>query len=396
MAAPAWLRIGSTGPARRLSSREWRWWPLTDLPVLVIAVAAVVSLPAAQPFDVAAAIVLLIGFVAAYHVKVRLGNGFVTAVQPVFVALLVLEPARVAVLFALVAHVLAELLDVGAHRRPLGRLPTVVGNCWYAVPATVIVALAPAPVPWGWWAAAFLSQFATDAVMGQLRERAHSATPMPWRENLKPELFDVVVTLPALFACVQARGQAAAWVVPAGLVAISAMLARERTGRESSEQLAAEDSLTALPNRRLFEQLLGEAHARAARADRDGAVLIVDLDRFKDVNDALGHHAGDEVLREAARRLRSLVRAGDVVARLGGDEFGIVLCEADGAGRAALAIERTFAEPMRIGSQRCTLGASVGAATFGRGRTADDARERADRAMYAHKRVGGERGRVPA
>ena len=67
---------------------------------------------------------------------------------------------------------------------------------------------------------------------------------MSWRDNITPESFDVVVTLPALFACVQARGQAAAWVVPAGLVATSALLALERSGRECSEQLAAEDPLS--------------------------------------------------------------------------------------------------------------------------------------------------------
>ncbi len=390
MAAPSWLRFPDRGSPRRLGAREARYWPLTDLPVLVIAVVAAAVLPATQPSDVPTAIALLVLLVAADHIRVPFGNGFVTATQPVFVALLVLEPARVAALFVLVAFVLGELLDVTARRRPLGRLPAVVGNCWFAVPPTVIVALAPAPVPWEWWAAAFLSQFAADVVMGHVRDRVAGATPMSWRDSWTPELFDLVVTLPALFACVQARGQAAAWVVPAGLLAISALLARERSGRECSEQLAAEDPLTGLLNRRLFEQLLGEAHARAVRADREGAVLIVDLDRFKDVNDELGHRVGDEVLREAARRLRGTVRAGDLVARLGGDEFGLVLCDGEGAARAALAIQDAFAEPMLVGVHRCELGVSVGAATFGRHMAAAEARELADRAMYAHKRVAAE------
>jgi diguanylate cyclase (GGDEF)-like protein len=170
---------------------------------------------------------------------------------------------------------------------------------------------------------------------------------------------------------------------------MGALLGRERSGRVSSEQAAGEDPLTGLPNRRLFEQLLGGAQARAERANRDAAVVVVDLDQFKEVNDTLGHDVGDEVLREAARRLRSVVRAGDVVARPGGDEFALLLDDGDGAGRVATAIEAAFAEPVRVGAHRCAIGASVGWAVFGPLTPAAEAVQRADDAMYAHKRCGG-------
>ena len=92
-----------------------------------------------------------------------------------------------------------------------------------------------------------------------------------------------------------------------------------------AESMARHDALTGLPNRRVFAETLRTAATRAARGSVGYAVLIIDLDRFKPVNDVHGHAAGDEVLREIATRLGSLARANDTVARLGGDEFGVIL-----------------------------------------------------------------------
>ncbi|MDX6681668.1 MAG: diguanylate cyclase [Solirubrobacteraceae bacterium] len=385
---PARTTSAAAGPLK-LTARDWRCWLLTDLPLLAIAILAALTLPAGQSFDLPAAIALVALFVVAYNVRVPLGHGLASASQPVFVAMLVLEPARVATLMVLVASVLGELVAVAARSRPIGRLPMVVGNSWFAVAPTVIVALAPSPVPWGWWLAAFAAQFAADASLGQLHARLAREATVPWRVLALPELFDAVVTAPVLFACVQARGQAAAWVVPMSLVAMSALIARERSGRVANEQLASEDPLTGLPNRRLFEQLLRSAEARAERGGRNGAVLVVDLDGFKAVNDAFGHVAGDGVLREVARRLSAVVRAGDVVARVGGDEFALLLSDDVGAARVVDAIAEAFSEPVLAGSQRCQIGASVGWATFGRGAPAIEAVEEADHAMYERKRAAG-------
>ena len=385
------LRLES-GPGSRLSAAERRWWPLTDLPVLIGAIAIAFALPAERPFDPAAAAALLTLYVVAYHVKVPMSGGWATAVQPVLVAMLVLEPARIVPLMVIAGSLLAELLTVAARRPRCSRIARLPGNHWFALPPAVLIAAAPQPVEWQWWAAAFLAGFTADAVMGRVRELTSEHGPGPWRVHLTPPLFDAVVTLPVLFTCLQARGTAAAWVVPVSLVAMSALVARERDGRVQSEELAGRDSLTGLANQRLFDELLVSATERAARSGQDGAVMIVDLDNFKAVNDTYGHPAGHEVLREVARRLSAIVRAGDEVARVGGDEFALLLADADGAQRVSEALAAALAEPILVTSQPCVIGASAGWATFGAHRQAAEAVEEADRSMYARKRSNGARG----
>ena len=131
---------------------------------------------------------------------------------------------------------------------------------------------------------------------------------------------------------------------------------------------AHHDALTALPNRSLFTEVLGIACARAGRTERANAVLFLDLDRFKHVNDSLGHEAGDELLREVAARIRSVARAGDTVARFGGDEF-TVLCEdlepqqaRQVVGDVARRILDALAAPVIIGNQHLHVTASIGVA----------------------------------
>jgi len=161
--------------------------------------------------------------------------------------------------------------------------------------------------------------------------------------------------------------------------------------------LALHDTLTGLPNRALAQDRLEHALARLGDTDTDGlvAVLFVDLDRFKLVNDGLGHETGDELLVAAARRLSSVVRRGDTVARFGGDEF-VVLCEdLDGEGQAvelAERIARALAEPFVLSHAEATVAASVGIAITGdpASRAASLLRD-ADAAMYRAKRRGGSR-----
>ncbi len=132
-------------------------------------------------------------------------------------------------------------------------------------------------------------------------------------------------------------------------------------------RLAEYDSLTGLANRYLCLNIMGQATARAARAGHTVGVLFLDLDRFKQVNDTLGHAAGDELLREVARRLRLCVREGDTVCRLGGDEFVIVV-EGLNAGRHAAVVAdkviRSMAEPFLLQNTPVFIGASVGIVTF--------------------------------
>jgi diguanylate cyclase (GGDEF)-like protein len=129
-------------------------------------------------------------------------------------------------------------------------------------------------------------------------------------------------------------------------------------------RLAYEDTLTGLPNRAMFNNLLAQAVQAYRQADTPVSVLVMDLNRFKYINDTLGHDAGDLLLREVARRLRNAVRESDTVARLGGDEFGILLRtgSADRALFVARMIEAVLEEPIDIDGQPVDVGSSIGIA----------------------------------
>jgi diguanylate cyclase (GGDEF)-like protein len=154
---------------------------------------------------------------------------------------------------------------------------------------------------------------------------------------------------------------------------------REREAR--LRHRADHDPLTGLPNRRVLRQRLV---ITLARPDRAGALLFCDLDGFKAVNDRHGHAAGDEVLREVARRLRRSVRERDLVARLGGDEFVVVLTDLAAVPDSVERVEAALAEP--FAGTEAPLRAAVGVAVFpGDGATVADLLDAADRAMYAAK-----------
>jgi diguanylate cyclase (GGDEF)-like protein/PAS domain S-box-containing protein len=163
------------------------------------------------------------------------------------------------------------------------------------------------------------------------------------------------------------------------------------------QHLAFHDPLTGLPNRAMFEQHLGLALARARRDDLAVAVLFLDLDAFKPVNDTHGHASGDEVLRQLASRLRSAVRETDLVARQGGDEFLVLIADLPLGAEAVDAnaavskvnerIAEVMAEPFRLRAGELSLRASVGCALFPvDGPEVPDLLRRADEAMYEHKR----------
>jgi diguanylate cyclase (GGDEF)-like protein len=152
---------------------------------------------------------------------------------------------------------------------------------------------------------------------------------------------------------------------------------------------ATHDSLTGLPNRRLFGERLSGALAAASPSGAVG-VLFCDLDRFKAVNDTLGHAAGDELLRQVSARLRAAVRPGDTVGRLSGDEFAVLLPRLGSAADAEAVVARVaaaFDEPFRLDGTPVTVGTSTGVAVHaGGGGSAEDLLREADAAMYRHKR----------
>jgi diguanylate cyclase (GGDEF)-like protein len=135
-----------------------------------------------------------------------------------------------------------------------------------------------------------------------------------------------------------------------------------RRSHDRIAQLARFDPLTGLANRALFREALEDALARASRTAKSCALLFIDLDRFKSVNDTLGHAAGDRLLRETAGRLRDAIGGGATIARLGGDEFAVMLPEASArrAAHVAQAIVNTLGQPFDLDGHATTIGASVG------------------------------------
>jgi diguanylate cyclase (GGDEF)-like protein len=177
------------------------------------------------------------------------------------------------------------------------------------------------------------------------------------------------------------------------LAACWAVLLKRRTRTDlarANEQLrhqAYHDALTGLPNRTLVMARLAEA---VARGDGPVTAVLIDLDGFKNVNDTLGHHGGDALLRQVAARLRECVRDGDTVARLGGDEFAVVLPDAVAADGAAVArrVLAALRRPIAVGGQETRIGASIGIAELDGHIGPDDLLADADIAMYAAKRAG--------
>lgn len=154
------------------------------------------------------------------------------------------------------------------------------------------------------------------------------------------------------------------------------------------------DALTTLPNRRAFEEDLAREVARAARGGPPLAVVVLDVDHFKIVNDTHGHGVGDVVLREVAARAASAVRAGDFVARIGGEEFGLLLQGTELAGALELA-ERVraavAAAPVEAGEVALSVTASLGCAVLAPGEGPEAVVARADARLYEAKRAGRDR-----
>ena len=175
-------------------------------------------------------------------------------------------------------------------------------------------------------------------------------------------------------------------------VSVTRDVTERKLVEEQVEHLAYHDALTALPNRRLFRDRLTMALAHARRLQSHVAVVFLDLDRFKDVNDTLGHSLGDEILKVIAIRLKAALRQDDSIARMGGDEFTLLLenlKSTNDAAKIAQKILDLIAQPMRVDDNELFITASVGVAVFpSDGDTPDALLKNADQAMYRAKDSG--------
>lgn len=175
---------------------------------------------------------------------------------------------------------------------------------------------------------------------------------------------------------------------------IDGLLAELGSRNTELQRMAMVDPLTGLPNRRLFRELFEHAQQVARRSQHTMALLFIDLDRFKQINDTLGHPAGDELLRTIAQRLRGVVRGSDIVGRLAGDEFVALLPEVRGpeaVAQTALRIIHAVETPVPLAGQAVVMqvSASVGVAMYpGDGHAFDELLAQADQAMYRAKAAG--------
>ena len=311
---------------------------------------------------------------------------------------------------------LAQGLNVGADPRQVAArlakvLPSVVGATraavWLWSPSHSQLQLAASSSSW----AVALPDVLTDRSLPELEELAATGRPV---------LFAPEQVTTALRAFIGVGGHAAVMPLIArgtrlGLVVSvfgkavpdeeRALMLERLTGCadiastaldnshliEEIRHQAEHDTLTGLPNRGLLEVRGEMALAAASRTGREVGVLFVDLDHFKDVNDTLGHHAGDDLIREAAVRIRSALRPSDTLARTGGDEFVVLLPEVDEA--TAVAVAARIVEGMQgrflVQGHRLVITCSVGVAvTPGGNGTYESLVQHADRAMYEAKRNG--------
>jgi diguanylate cyclase (GGDEF)-like protein len=193
------------------------------------------------------------------------------------------------------------------------------------------------------------------------------------------------------FLAPHAQIESEVWNLPKYVVAVGMILLLLEDQIEHNKYLALHDELTGLPNRRLFLDRLALSLERARRSESKAALLVIDLNHFKQVNDTFGHHAGDILLKKVSSIFQSRVRRSDTVARTGGDEFSMILEEPTNRSNAKLvarSLMEMLHEPLQVGNHFVQVGASIGVAVF-----PDDAADieslciAADRRMYDDKNI---------
>jgi diguanylate cyclase (GGDEF)-like protein/PAS domain S-box-containing protein len=222
-------------------------------------------------------------------------------------------------------------------------------------------------------------EFGAEVVQAMLTDGTHQ---FEWQCKRKDgSLFDSEITL----SFISLDGKHCA-------LAILRDITDRKKAEETIWQQANFDALTGLPNRRMFHDRLSQEIKKAHRAERQLGLLFIDLDNFKEINDTLGHHIGDLLLIEVAKRISQCVRQTDTVARMGGDEFTVLLTELEDAGnaeRVAFIILEQLAEPFSLDQEKIVSSASIGITLYPTDASeVEDLLKHADQAMYDAKRQG--------
>ena len=362
---------------------------VVDLPCLTVAVAALFLVPSrhgSSPLLMAAA---LATFLAGSAIGVRLAAGVATAVQPAFILALFALPLNTVPVAAIAVTLIGDRL----HRRPLREIGLAVGDSAFALAPVLILAWSSPEASWSHWpfyVAALAAQCVCEASVAPIRRRLLGVGARNDRSlTAMPIAVDVLLSPAGLAAAIAFQDGAAigglslVW----GIFGLAAWFARERSTRLKFEHRALHDPLTGLPNRVHLGAILDEAGG-GRPAGSQGAVLVIDLDDFKAINDTHGHQRGDEVLCAVADRLRSCVRAGDAVGRVGGDEFVVVLggsCTLADATAVADTVRERFDAPLELADGPMSVTVSVGAALLASDAASADALAIADQAMYHDK-----------
>jgi len=327
-------------------------------------------------------------------------GGEVTASGTFAMALLLIAPAGTALATIALATAAVEIW----HHKPLVRIlfnaAQVMASFWLGITALGLVtdphAVLTSTPTLGWVAAVIGASavvFVTNTLLAGVALALHHDRPLVQvlRTAIEPGML-IDGLLLGLAPVVVAVARVSIVLEPLLVLTVWATYRSAATVINSHHD-ATHDALTGLPNRRLFFEQAEAALARAERRGTRAAVIHVDLDGFKAVNDGLGHHVGDLLLREVANRLHGPRRSAEIVARLGGDEFAVLVPRVESgaeAERVASRLRAAVGGPLDIGGVPLVVGASLGVALFPEhGSDIDTLLRNADAAMYRAKRAPG-------
>jgi diguanylate cyclase (GGDEF)-like protein len=360
------------------------------LTYLSVAVLCAALLPQGHGFSIAAPAAAIL-FVVGDRTILWQSTVFITCKQAAFVLLVFTVP------FNLLPLLLPALMALGLPRGGRSWPMQLLVSCadsWYGLAAPALLAvLEPGPASWNHWSVyllAFGGQIVLHEVMLVLRRRLLRRTVI-LSEDALGLAFDVCLTPIGIAAAIALNTSiVGALILLTATTGVLALAGREHQERWRAIGRAFRDPLTGLANRAFFDEASLGCELRCRRNRQQAALILIDLDDFKPINDTFGHHAGDEVLCAFADKLRASVRAVDVPARLGGDEFAVVLAEPmdlEGAGTVAEKLRAKLTGAMTLATgDEVNLHLSIGYALFGGDASAQDALITADNSLYEDKR----------